>query len=284
MLIALLLSGVILTVVNSYLVIRANSRESLGPPLAFPIVPWLINVYAINQIEIGVIQRLTGYIAATTLELSSTVLLPYIYREWFNGRTQLHRAARSGNLLLVQRLLDQGVPLQARDNLRWSAVEIASDRGFADVVATLVDHGADIGLPGDSVWGHSRQDTLAIAASAGHLNVVKVLVEKKLVINDKDNWGDAALQAAILKGHRRLVDYLMDHSAGQGPSSNGRDTPLHQAVRLGDTQLIQRLLDSGADLNARGGTGLTPLDLAAVSPCKNRKQVVGILRRYSQPR
>jgi ankyrin repeat protein len=48
-----------------------------------------------------------------------------------------------------------------------------------------------------------------MAAQQGHLEVVKLLVEKGAVVDQPHNDGNTALNLASLKGRLEVVDYLL---------------------------------------------------------------------------
>jgi len=63
-----------------------------------------------------------------------------------DGQTALHRAAASGNLELVEKMLTQSSDLlHARDANDWQAIHEAARSGQLDVLKFLVDMGADFG-------------------------------------------------------------------------------------------------------------------------------------------
>ncbi|KAI2633857.1 ankyrin repeat-containing domain protein, partial [Xylaria nigripes] len=81
------------------------------------------------------------------------------------------------------------------------------------------------------------------AASNGHVEVVKLLLEKKANLN-------------------------------VAPANRSRFAPLHLAVSGGHTEVLQLLLESGADPNAADKYGLSPLILAAI---KGKESIVQLL-------
>lgn len=52
------------------------------------------------------------------------------------------------------------------------------------------------------------------AAAAGHLNIVKLLVEESAVVNSTTKTNSTPLRAACFDGHYEIVKYLVEHGAG----------------------------------------------------------------------
>lgn len=59
------------------------------------------------------------------------------------GETQLHTACIKGNVNVVKKLLEQGHPINARDNCGWLPIHEACNYGHLEIVKMLVEHKAD---------------------------------------------------------------------------------------------------------------------------------------------
>ena len=56
----------------------------------------------------------------------------------------IHSAAHNGNLKRVKELLNQGVPVNARNETRWTPLHFAASRGRLNVVQELLRRGAHV--------------------------------------------------------------------------------------------------------------------------------------------
>ena len=56
----------------------------------------------------------------------------------------IHNAARNGNLNRVKTLLNQGVPVNARNETRWTPLHWAASSGHLNVVQELLKRGAHV--------------------------------------------------------------------------------------------------------------------------------------------
>ena len=84
----------------------------------------------------------------------------------------IHNAARSGNLNLVRALLNQGVPVNSRDQAGYTPLHLASRRGLLSVVQELLKRGAHVNPR--SIHGYTP---LHVAAIANNPNIVHALIK-----------------------------------------------------------------------------------------------------------
>ncbi|XP_060742343.1 ankyrin repeat and sterile alpha motif domain-containing protein 1B isoform X2 [Tachysurus vachellii] len=174
---------------------------------------------------------------------------------------ELLEAARTGNVLLVEKLL-------------------SGKRGL------LSSSSGSIALPGLlSIWrglnvncaDSSGYTPLHHAALNGHRDVVLKLLQCEASTNVPDNKGCFPLHLAAWRGDVDIVRILMHH----GPShcrvneqNHEKETALHCAAQYGHSEVVCVLLQELTDPSMRNRRGETPLDLAALY---GRLQVVRML-------
>lgn len=98
---------------------------------------------------------------------------------------------------------------------RW---EDAINRADVEDVRDLLDQGADV----DARNRHG-QTALMLAAHAGHLEVVSVLVAHRANLNTTAKYGLSALMLALVAGHVEVARLLAD--AGADLSLRGTGVP-----------------------------------------------------------
>ena len=121
---------------------------------------------------------------------------------------------------------------------------------------------------------------LHVAASWGHANVVRALLEHGADAGARDKDGGTPLHFAALTGQVDAVCALLEHGADAGAQGKDGGTPLHLVplhfAALNDqAAAVCALLDGGADAEVRGKGGATSLHLAA---WKGHADVVRLLR------
>ncbi len=201
------------------------------------------------------------------------------------------RAAVRGNTEIIAPMPAPGADATARDSdgntPRFQAIEnghqdaatMVDDRDVSDTsneyppifaairandiagLRTIIARGVDI-------EGKNDADTpLQFAASLGHVQAMRVLLDHGAEIEASGTLGYTPLHRAAYDGHTSAVTLLLKYRANP-EGRNGVDgaacTPLHLAAMGGHTSVIQSLLASGADIEALDEHAYSPLNLAIV--------------------
>jgi ankyrin repeat protein len=196
-----------------------------------------------------------------------------------HGRTPLIEAARSGKLAIVQRLLDRGAEINAQqrawhmDLQKWvngeTALSAACAAGHIDVVRLLVERKANLELT--DIDGSTP---LVRAAAAGHLEVIRLLVElgDPLVFKNPEQ-GYSALHVAVR--HHACIELLLDAGiAVDTPDRNGWTSILFAINANAPISVIRLLIARGANLQTSRAGGYTALHFAVAS---GRPDIVQLL-------
>ncbi len=104
-----------------------------------------------------------------------------------------------------------------------------------------------------------RNTQLFYAVYKGHLEIVKLLLEKGANVNAKDKYGDTPLLRATKQRHLEIVKLLLDKGADVNEKDKYGDTPLLSAVEIDHLEIVKLLLEKGANVNAKNMNGYTPL-------------------------
>lgn len=105
---------------------------------------------------------------------------------------------------------------------------------------------------------------LGLAAYFGHTDVVALLIENGADVNQVSNNGMevAPLHAAVAHRHMPITKILLEHGANANARQKLGVTALHSAAHQGDSEIIELLLKYQADREAEMDNGKKPVDLA----------------------
>ena len=164
------------------------------------------------------------------------------------GCTALHLAAAQGQDAICEYLLDNGAETRVRDINGRTALHHAAIAGNVSAVSLLLRHNKDL----ISYLDCDNRSALHYAASSGHLDAVKLLLDSRVQDVCAKSTQLTALDCAILGQHDDVNEYMI--SQGLQPSGL-----LDQAARVIQTNFRKSLERKGVSVESRGkpikGTG-----------------------------
>uniref|UniRef100_A0A914X8U4 Uncharacterized protein n=1 Tax=Plectus sambesii TaxID=2011161 RepID=A0A914X8U4_9BILA len=108
------------------------------------------------------------------------------------------------------------------------------------------------------------ESLLSLACSAGYYELAQVLLAMRTNIEDRGSKNDCTpLMEAASAGHFDIVKLLLAHGADSNAQSSTGNTPLMYACAGGHEDVVKALLESNADVEIRNENGHCPLMEAA---------------------
>ncbi|ERF71515.1 hypothetical protein EPUS_00504 [Endocarpon pusillum Z07020] len=163
-------------------------------------------------------------------------------------------AAANSSLRMLRLLLDRGAFPEVRDEFGLTALQQACQAGALDVVALLLQKGAD---PKSSYDGDTATSTRSIspawaplhfAASHGHLDIVKALLQAGSDLEASTaEPGATALHLAVKGGHEDVVRYLVELGAEMEAETSMVETALDIGIQEQHDSIIRYLMDKGEE-------------------------------------
>jgi ankyrin repeat protein len=144
----------------------------------------------------------------------------------------------------------------------YIAIAISQGHGL-NVVKRLVENGDDI-----HHRSRSGISALHVACNFGYTDIVKYLVDLKCALNCAEKKGLTALHIACNFGHTDIVKYLMDLKCELNCTTGKGATPLMIACRENHFEIAKLLLDAGASPNIKNNDGLTAISFATSNNIK----------------
>jgi len=193
-------------------------------------------------------------------------------REEANCR--LRAAARSGNVWLVQHLLNSGADVESFSESGTTALHAAAFYGHVAVADLLIKAGADVeaSKTGDEVQVSytvadmrkvhcvRRPRPIHLATSRSHIDIVSLLLDNNARVDSYDGNGGTALVLAIRLNLASVVRILIDRGANLEWKTIYGDTPLMCAARNDDLyDIAELLIEFGANIETRNVVENTPL-------------------------
>lgn len=148
------------------------------------------------------------------------------------GEHGLIQAVRDESFKVVALLLKAPkINVEARTLQDESALMLASLQGLTGLCGQLIDKGADVNKPG---WA-----PLHYAATNGHLEVMRLLLEHNAYIDAESPNGTTPLMMAAQYGTQAALDLLLE--AGADPSLKNQQglTAIHFAQRAGRAESVE---------------------------------------------
>ncbi len=170
----------------------------------------------------------------------------------------LHSAATTGQLEVIQYLVESGATVDAFDSDNSTPLHVAAVRGHPACVEYLIGQGADLAFQDNNgAW------SMTFALSGGNEEVVAILIKAGAPLDLETANGITVLHYAAMRGMTETVVALIAGGADVNLVDNWERTPLLMAAGRGDAVVVQALIDAGADPDYTNVFGESPLLMAA---------------------
>ena len=177
------------------------------------------------------------------------------------------RALQFDDLKVVSSLLNRGFDPNTVNLDAEPALIAALREGSIKTFEVLVKH-PKINL---NIRNQHGESALMLACIKGHLPMARLLIKREADVNHP---GWTALHYAASGGHTEIIRLLLDENAYIDAESPNGTTPLMMAARYGNNKAVQLLIEEGADIQLKNQLGLSAIDFAKQG---NRPDSLGLL-------
>lgn len=189
---------------------------------------------------------------------------PFAYSRTQTIMLTLNYASRVGNVDMTKSIFEASkyeFTMLTDENKRKSLLMVACVEGHADVVDYLIQCGGNVDQIGTATVGGRKHDNVTIlwgALANGHLNVVKLLVNRGARVNN-----DYLLQVACEYRHLNIVEFLIQQGADMESTNDAGYTPLMISCTIHHIEIslpiINYLIASGANIHRKTAEGNSAL-------------------------
>ncbi|XP_046370203.2 tyrosine-protein kinase HTK16-like [Haliotis rufescens] len=155
----------------------------------------------------------------------------------FGPNNLLHRAVLEGKKDVVKRILAYSTcpDVNAKNKIGSLALHDAAFHGYYEIVAQLLDRGADVKIKDTN--GHTA---LHRACVANQPRVVELLIKKGRSLTSErcSQTGWVPLHEAAMRGHINCIKVLLENDATPFPRNDDKLTPLELAKTYGRRECI----------------------------------------------
>jgi ankyrin repeat protein len=114
--------------------------------------------------------------------------------------------------------------------------------------------------------GPGQESPLTQAAEAGHVDIVRLLLEAGADPNNM--WANPpSILAAAASGRQDIVEILLAHGASPDAVDEEHETALMAAAAGGHIHVLRKLLDAGADATIHSARGASAITAASEHEC-----------------
>ena len=150
---------------------------------------------------------------------------------------QLFTLARTGDLLQLEQLLDQGANPDARNRQGYTPLIMAAYYGHIPLMERLVLRGAQ----SCAIDGKGSSAMMG-AAFRGHFDVIQWLLENSgCDVNHRNHAGQTSLMMAALFGREEIIDLLLKHDADPGIQDSMGNRAATLAAAQGQQAVAEKL-------------------------------------------
>ena len=175
----------------------------------------------------------------------------------------LIRSVRRNKFDMVQKYLEKGADVNAKDDSGFFPLLIAVDNNNYDMVKLLISFGVDLNLKTGKIYDKKGiidyGTALMYSTKLGLYEISKLLIVSGADVNAQNEDGKTALMIASERGNEKLTKLLISKGADVNIKNADKMTALSYAVRYDKIKTAKKLIAKGADVNNIHYYGKTPL-------------------------
>ncbi|KAG6613508.1 uncharacterized protein IUM83_04523 [Phytophthora cinnamomi] len=170
------------------------------------------------------------------------------------GASALHTAAWSGELKIVEFLLESGQDPNADDDSGMTAIMVAILHLNLLTMRCVFRNGEAVRRNTVVDCREEQNERVRLV-----LEVIKILLRFGADVDARSKDGKSALHGSTSDDAYDVAKFLLDSGANVDALDENRKTPLHYCVQEGGLLVTELLLSRGADIDVEDKDGVSPL-------------------------
>ena len=184
-------------------------------------------------------------------------------------KAPLHYAAQYNRVTMAKQLVEAKADLTAKDKKGRTALDLAT----GEIKRELANYLRSVGVTSKS--DEAAAKSIYVAAKIGSIDAIKKHLEAGVDVNSLNKNKQTALHFAASAGQLDVAVVLLEAKSDVTVADKYQKTALHYSARNGHKATTTLLLEKGALINAKDEKNKTPLDYAVT---KKRTEVIELLR------
>ncbi|WP_370434558.1 ankyrin repeat domain-containing protein [Microvirga sp. TS319] len=194
--------------------------------------------------------------------VSALASIPFTASGKTMSEIPMHAAAEKDDVAAIEKLLAEGVKIDARDRTGATALLVATHGNRLAAAKTLIEAGADVNAK-DKI----EDSPYLYAGARGHLEILKMTLSHGADLRSTNRYGGTALIPASERGHVETVRTLIAAGVNVDHVNKLGWTALLEAIILSDggerhQEIVELLIGAKANINLPDRDGVTPLQHA----------------------
>ncbi len=175
------------------------------------------------------------------------------------GKTALIQAVYKGNMEIIKLLIKYGADINISKNDKEYPLQISLEYNYHDIASYLLEKESHANIYFDS-W--NRKNALHLSAEKGYIDIVKILINKKININAIDYEGNTALISACRYSQSQSALFLINQGADIFITNNDGNNAFMTACQNDLTDISELLIMKGVNLELTNKWGETAFIIA----------------------
>ena len=181
----------------------------------------------------------------------------------FEGDTPLMLASSHGHFSTVDMLIQKDAKIDIKRKDGFHSALFAAQKGHIDVLKLLIEKSPNV----TDLKGYKGMTPLVAASKNGHMSIVEYLLSlPQIDIDSQENDGSTPLIWATYENHTNVVQLLLLKGANATIKDNSGYASVHYAAKKGYIKVVKLITKQFPYIvNLKGSDGKSPLAIASIN-------------------